>query len=258
MRRALSWLAVVFALVPGRANAQYTAAPPNPAAAAANANALMNANAAALNAAANGANAGNAAANANALMNANAAALNAAANGANAGNAAANANALMNANAAALNAAATGLNAAAVNAPAAGAYPTGADQQAQQYYYLYQSLLYGFQGTGAVGYVTPEAQAQTARALSEYFTNGAAMTAVPTSGPGAAYFTNGAQATTLPTSSMPDYAFSPPLAPAPSFAVDAGAPAQAVPPPAETGVAPAPTAPAPTAQPTTVTANEPA
>jgi hypothetical protein len=37
-------------------------------------------------------------------------------------------------------------------------------------------------------------------AARQYFTNGAAVTSVPTSGPGAAYFTNGAAVTSVPTS----------------------------------------------------------
>jgi hypothetical protein len=217
------------------------------------------ANAAAANAAAANATAANAAASNAAAANAaaaNAAAARAAAvNAANANAAAANA---VGANAAAANAAAAnavGANAAAVNAAtvnasaataAAAANASGAGLSAQQsYYYLYNSLLYGMQGA-AGGYVSPEVQAQTqaqaAQAASAYFTNGAAMTAVPTAGPTATYFSDGAEATTATTSAVPDYAFSPPLATAPVFAVDAGTPAPPEPPvPIDAGVVPATT-----------------
>jgi hypothetical protein len=109
------------------------------------------------------------------------------------------------------------VSAASTLPPGAGGY--GVDQS-QAYYYLYLSVLYGMQS----GYTTPEGQAQLARAVSEYFTNGAAATAVPTSGPAANYFTNGAQATTAPTSVIPDYTFSPPLATASPLTIDAGPP----------------------------------
>ncbi|HTB73217.1 MAG TPA: hypothetical protein VK762_08225, partial [Polyangiaceae bacterium] len=124
-----------------------------------------------------------------------------------------------------------------------GAYPAGADQEAERYYYIYQSILYGLQGGGG-GYVTPEMQAQVARSVQQYFTNGAAMTAVPTTGAAAAYFTNGAQATAAPTSAMSDYSFSPPLAAPPSLAFDAGAPPRVAVAPVEAGAAQA-EAPAP-------------
>ena len=121
---------------------------------------------------------------------------------------------------------AANVSAAPAVPPAAGGY--GADQS-QAYYYLYLSVLYGMQGT----YATPEGQAQLARGVTDYFTNGAAATAVPTTGPMANYFTNGAQATTAPTSAIPDYTFSPPLATASPLTVDAGPPP---PPPAPVAV----------------------
>jgi hypothetical protein len=52
----------------------------------------------------------------------------------------------------------------------------------------------------------PATDAQ-ARALSGYFTNGAAATSVPSEGPGAAYFTNGAAALSVPTSVIPSDSF---------------------------------------------------
>ena len=115
----------------------------------------------------------------------------------------------------------------------------GGNQQEQTYYYLYLSVLYGLQGP----YASPEQRAQLARGISDYFSNGAAATAVPTTGPMAQYFTNGAQATTEPTSSMPNYTFSPPLATAAPLTVEAGPPP---PPPAPVPVeAGAPAAEAP-------------
>jgi len=65
------------------------------------------------------------------------------------------------------------------------------------------------------------------RANPDYFSNGAAVTGVPTSGPAASYFTNGAQATTVPTSVMPSYSFSPPFASVAIQAGDSGAPVPA-------------------------------
>jgi hypothetical protein len=46
----------------------------------------------------------------------------------------------------------------------------------------------------------PPTQAEIDEATRQYFTNGAAATGVPSSGPGAAYFTNGAAATSVPSS----------------------------------------------------------
>jgi hypothetical protein len=48
---------------------------------------------------------------------------------------------------------------------------------------------------------------EQAQAVRNYFTNGAAATAVPTEGPGAAYFQNGAAMLTIPTSIIPDESF---------------------------------------------------
>ncbi len=67
----------------------------------------------------------------------------------------------------------------------------------------------------------------TSGRAASYFSNGAAVTGVPTSGPAASYFTNGAQATTVPTSVMPSYSFSPPFASAAPQTGDSGAPVPA-------------------------------
>jgi hypothetical protein len=64
----------------------------------------------------------------------------------------------------------------------------------------------------------------TSGRAASYFSNGAAVTGVPTSGPAASYFTNGAQATTVPTSVMPSYSFSPPFASVAPQTGDSGAP----------------------------------
>jgi hypothetical protein len=54
--------------------------------------------------------------------------------------------------------------------------------------------------------VAPVTSAQV-QAVRDYFTNGAAVTSVPSDGPGAAYFQNGAAALTIPTSIMPEQSF---------------------------------------------------
>jgi hypothetical protein len=106
-------------------------------------------------------------------------------------------------------------------------------------YYLYLQQLYGYGGGGPP---SPEAQAEVQNALTQYFSNGAAATSVPTSGPAAEYFTNGAAAVTEPTSVIPDYTFSPPPPAAPE---QTAAPPEASPPPPveeDAGVAPEPDA----------------
>jgi hypothetical protein len=72
---------------------------------------------------------------------------------------------------------------------------------------------------------TPEVQSAIARRATEYFTNGAQATAVPTAGPAAAYFSNGAAVTTIPTSVIPDFTFAPPSISSPAISgwlADAG------------------------------------
>jgi hypothetical protein len=236
MRRVLPLLALVFELVPATANAQYGAGRVVPAVGVPNAGVVTAPNAGAgavLNAGA-GAAAGPVGTDVGALGAGGTAGAGAVLNaGAGAG-----AGAVLNAGAgAAAGAGPVGTDVGAGGSAGAGAVGGygSAEQQSQAYYYLYQYLLYGSQ---PAGYATPNAQAQVARGVSDYFSNGAAATAVPTTGPAAAYFTNGGEATIAPTSVMPDYSFSPPLAPAASFTIDAGAPVRAEA-PAEISVAPA-------------------
>jgi hypothetical protein len=90
----------------------------------------------------------------------------------------------------------------------------------QELYYLYLSQLYGAQAPSS-----PGAQTEAAKNATDYFTNGAALTSVPTSGPTARYFTDGSQVATIPTSVIPSYSFAP-IYPRQSQAavVDAGEP----------------------------------
>jgi hypothetical protein len=76
-----------------------------------------------------------------------------------------------------------------------------AGQEVGAAYYAGLLQLYGGNATSS----TPAQRAQMAQQMSEYFTNGAKATGVPTSGPAAAYFTNGAAAVAAPTSAMPSY-----------------------------------------------------
>jgi hypothetical protein len=73
-------------------------------------------------------------------------------------------------------------------------------------YYASLLQLYGVQSAAAAA---PSARTAMAQAMSDYYTNGARATGVPTSGPAASYFTNGAEMSTIPTSMSPDYSFSP-------------------------------------------------
>jgi hypothetical protein len=82
-------------------------------------------------------------------------------------------------------------------------------------------------------------QSEMAKRAADYFTNGAAVMSVPSSGPAAAYFTNGAEVTAANTANTVPYGEPPPAevtidaavpaaAPSSQPAVDAGAPAPAV------------------------------
>jgi hypothetical protein len=78
----------------------------------------------------------------------------------------------------------------------------------------------------------PPSQADIDEATRQYLTNGAAVTSVPTSGPGAAYFHNGAEVMAFPSRSV---------APAPDATVSAGAASVASEPYEEAaGIPPAP------------------
>jgi hypothetical protein len=89
-----------------------------------------------------------------------------------------------------------------------GAQPTGAGvaaavaAQQQQLNYQQAYLLYLYQQQVAAGSV-PYTPAQLGQAASEFFTNGAAATSVPTTGPGAAFYNNGAGLFTAPPTSFP-------------------------------------------------------
>jgi hypothetical protein len=91
-----------------------------------------------------------------------------------------------------------------------GEAPPSLGQSQQELYNLYLSQLYGSQSVSP-----PQSpQGEAARQAAEYLSNGAAATAVPTSGPAAQYFTNGSQVTTVPTSAIPNYSFAPAFTPA--------------------------------------------
>src|ERR1019366_9466210 len=102
---------------------------------------------------------------------------------------------------------------------------------------------------------TPPSQADIDEATRQYLTNGAAVTSVPTSGPGAAYFHNGAEVMAFPTQ---------PVAPAPEATVSAGAgslESEPYPYEMDAGVSPAPSsgeeaAPAGTSAPPLASASE--
>jgi hypothetical protein len=115
------------------------------------------------------------------------------------------------------------------NSPAAGVGGNGvlAQELAGQAYYLSLLELYGLESASSA---TPATRAQLSQAMSEYFSNGAGATGVPTAGPVASYFTSGADVSTIPTSVMPNYSFSPafPAATAsPTVATTATAPPDA-------------------------------
>ncbi|HEX3771060.1 MAG TPA: hypothetical protein VHV30_09360 [Polyangiaceae bacterium] len=108
-----------------------------------------------------------------------------------------------------------------------------AGQELGAAYYASMLQLYG----GNAASSTPAQRAQMAQAMSEYFTNGAKATALPTSGPAAAYFTNGAAAVGAPASAMPSYSMTSSFPTEVSTAVTAEATAAAAPeagPPAAT------------------------
>ncbi len=94
----------------------------------------------------------------------------------------------------------------ATTAAAAPAAPTPAGpttQQLQQQLAAQQQLLWLlYQTQLAASSPAPNAQ-QLARITSEYFTDGAALTTVPSSGPGAAWFHDGAAATSMPAPTEP-------------------------------------------------------
>ena len=105
--------------------------------------------------------------------------------------------------------------------PQSSVSPSGdVDVSQQELYYLYLSQLYGAQAPPS-----PAAEAAAAKNATDYFTNGAALTSVPTSGPTARYFTDGSQVATIPTTVIPSYSFAP-IYPRQSqaVAVDAGEP----------------------------------
>jgi hypothetical protein len=82
-------------------------------------------------------------------------------------------------------------------------------------------------------------QSEMAKRAADYFTHGAEMTTVPSSGPAAAYFTNGAEVTAANTADTVPYGLPPP-----EVVVDASAAAAAAPSsqPAVDAAAPAPAA----------------
>jgi hypothetical protein len=77
--------------------------------------------------------------------------------------------------------------------------------QQQQLTYQQQYLLYLYQQRVAAG-LPPTTPEQLVRAASDFFTNGAEATSVPTSGPGAAFYNNGAGLYTTPPASFPSIA----------------------------------------------------
>jgi hypothetical protein len=83
-------------------------------------------------------------------------------------------------------------------------------------------------------------QSEMAKRAAAYFTNGAEMTTVPSSGPAAAYFTNGAEVTAANTANTVPYGLPPP----PEVSVDASAAPAAAPSaaPVVDATAPAPAA----------------
>ncbi len=100
-----------------------------------------------------------------------------------------------------------------------------------------------------VATMSPQAREGAAANAAQYFTNGAALTTVPSAGPGAAYFSNGAETTRLPPAASAAPAASAPTgAPAPSTALppwwwsEPAPPAASapVPPPAASAIAPPP------------------
>lgn len=115
---------------------------------------------------------------------------------------------------------------------AAGVVAQGAPGEA---YYLSVLELYGLQSAASA---SPATKTQIAQAMSEYFSNGARVTGVPSAGPAAAYYTRGAEVSTIPTSVMPDYEFSPPFAPPVPSPVPAPADASAPPSPTDAGAPP--------------------
>jgi hypothetical protein len=93
---------------------------------------------------------------------------------------------------------------------AAGAGNVVAQELAGRAYYTSLLALYGLQNASSA---PPATRAELAQAMSEYYSNGAKATGVPTTGPAASYFTHGAEVSTIATSVMPDYSFAPAFAP---------------------------------------------
>ncbi len=98
-------------------------------------------------------------------------------------------------------------------APVGPAAPPGYAQSAAYLQYLQYMALMSY-AAGASGAAPAPSGSAAPPAVPDWFTNGAQMTSVPSSGPGSAYFTNGAEVTAYPTAqpSAPPVAYPPPAA----------------------------------------------
>jgi hypothetical protein len=116
------------------------------------------------------------------------------------------------------------------SAPGQATAPPGAGYAASLNYVQYLQYLALMNAAAAAGSAAP---AGSAPDYSQWYTNGAQMTTVPSSGPGAAYYTNGAEVTAYPTAQE---ATPPPVASAVPAPVPSAAPS------AQVVAAPAPSA----------------